>query len=219
MRWTVLIALKGLPEAKSRLAAASPGPDEHGALVAAIRTDTVAAAARADGVARVVLVADRPGLLPVPSHVDGVSTVVQHSPGLNGALRDGADLAAARWPDDGIVALVGDLPALRPSDLGAVLAAAEHHERAYVVDAAGSGTTLLAAHPGAALRPEFGPGSAARHGVHAVALAAADRLRCDVDTAEDLEAALALGVGPATAALLGAHASTPCSSPSGIVAP
>ena len=217
----MLIAVKGLPEAKSRLLPASADPIAHGALVEAIRADTVAATIRAAGVGRVVLVADRAGVHPLPAETDGVSVIVQRSPGLNGALRDGAELAVARWPHDGVAALVGDLPALRPAELGVVLAAAENHEQAFVADAAGTGTTLLTARPGSTLRPEFGLGSADRHRAHATLLAAGDGLRHDVDTAEDLAAAWAVGVGPSTAAAIGAVPAlpvAPCSSGTGIVA-
>jgi 2-phospho-L-lactate guanylyltransferase len=62
---------------------------------------------------------------------------------------------------------------------------------------------MLAVRPGTPLRPAFGPGSAARHVADAVTLDAAPGLRCDVDTAADLQAAAELGVGPATAAALG----------------
>ena len=69
-------------------------------------------------------------------------------------------------------------------------------------DAAGTGTTLLTARPGVALAPAFGVGSAARHAADSVALEGGGGLRNDVDTAADLVAAGALGLGAATAAAL-----------------
>jgi 2-phospho-L-lactate guanylyltransferase len=191
--WTVVLPAKALPVAKSRLLPASGDPVAHRRLVEAIRADTMAAATAAEGVARVLVVTDRPGQ---------PGALVQVRPGLNAALAEAAELAARRWPLDGIAAIVGDLPALRAGDLAAALAAAGEHRRAYVPDAAGTGTTLLAAAPGEPLQPAFGPGSAARHGVDAVRLAAGASLRSDVDTADDLHAAAALGLGPATAAVL-----------------
>jgi 2-phospho-L-lactate guanylyltransferase len=129
-------------------------------------------------------------------------TIRQGRAGLNGALDDGADYAAGRWPDDGVAALVGDLPALRPEELGAALDAAAAHPEAFVRDADGTGTTLLTA-AGAALRPRFGPGSARAHADDgAVPLSGTwPGLLRDVDTEADLRAALALGTGPRTAAL------------------
>ncbi len=190
--WTVLVPLKALPAAKSRLAASVPA-HWHPELVAAIRADTLRAVDAATAVARVLIVAD----------VEGVAegALVQSSPGLNGALRDGAEFARQHWAADGVAALVGDLPALHGEDLDAALAAAATHLRAYVADATGAGTTLLTAAPGVVLNPRFGAGSARRHAQHCVPLDAAAGLRNDVDSAADLAAAMTLGVGPATSAL------------------
>jgi 2-phospho-L-lactate guanylyltransferase len=72
----------------------------------------------------------------------------------------------------------------------------------FVPDAAGVGTTLYAAPPGAQFRPMFGGASRARHaaaGAAELALDGIDGLRQDVDTPDDLRAAVALGVGPRTA--------------------
>lgn len=74
-----------------------------------------------------------------------------------------------------------------------------------MIDHAGTGTAaLLVRDPQAPLDPRFGAGSARRHvAAGAVALAGAwPGLRLDVDTAEDLAAAAALGTGPATRAAL-----------------
>ena len=193
MRWTVIIPAKALPEAKSRLLSASPDADAHQRLVEAIRDDTMAAAAAAAGTARVLVVADTQ---------DVPGAFVQTGPGLNAALAEAAEHAARTWPDEGIAALVGDLPALRPGDLTAALADAALHPRSFVPDAQGTGTTLLAVLPGTALAPAFGIGSAARHAEGAAELDAAAGLRQDVDTADDLRAAVRLGLGPATTAAL-----------------
>ena len=195
LAWVVLVPMRALPGAKSRLIDAADDTLGHVRLVAAIRSDTLAAASAAAGVAVVVPVVDAPG-------VTELASFVQAQPGLNGGLAEAARWAAQRWPGYGLAVLVGDLPALRPQDLGAALAAAAEQPHAFVADAPGTGTTLLTAAPGALLNPEFGPGSAARHARAGVHLPAAAGLRADVDTAEDLRAALRLGIGPATAAVL-----------------
>jgi 2-phospho-L-lactate guanylyltransferase len=77
-----------------------------------------------------------------------------------------------------------------------------------VPDADGSGTVLLAAPNAGDLRPAFGAGSAAAHVARGALRVDLDlpRLRCDVDTADDLRRAQELGVGPHTARALGALA-------------
>ena len=213
MRWTVVIPVKGLPAAKSRLLPASVDAAAHRRLVEAIRADTVAAARNADPVARVVLVSDR---------ADGSAhpeMLVQTRPGLNAALEEAAAQARRSWPADGIAALVGDLPALRPEELAAALVAAADYPRAHVPDAAGTGTTLLTARPGIALRPAFGPGSAARHGHDSVAIAGRPGLRRDVDTAADLVEAGELGLGLATSAALTSSSAPQQCAGGGIVRP
>jgi 2-phospho-L-lactate guanylyltransferase len=202
MMWTVLVPLRALPSAKSRLASTVPG-ELFEPLVHAIREDTLDAVRAAAPVARVVVVADAPG--------PGVA-LVQSTPGLNGALRDGAAHARRHWPGDGVAALVGDLPAVRAPELAEALDDAARHPSAFVADQSGTGTTLLTARPGATLNPRFGPGSAARHAAGAVEIPAGPGLRHDVDTAADLLAAALVGLGPRTAALIDRDGTLPRSS-------
>jgi 2-phospho-L-lactate guanylyltransferase len=203
VRWTVLIPVKSLPEAKSRLAGASADAEAHHRLVRAIRADTLSAVRASAGVARLVLVLDRPGRTDGSEPAFGSElTFVQSAPGLNAALAEAAADALTRWPHDAIAALVGDLPALRPDELAEALTAAARLPRAFVADAAGTGTTLLTATPGHPLAPQFGAGSATRHANGAAAIEAGPGLRCDVDTDEDLQAATVLGLGTDTAGVL-----------------
>ena len=196
MRWTVVIPVKALPAAKSRLTPATADPAAHRRLVEAIRADTIDAVLAAPGVARVLLVADRPDGAPLRP----LETLVQTRPGLNGAIRDAAEHAARHWPADGFAVLVGDLPALRPDELADALTVAAP-AGGFVRDAAGPGTPMLATPPGHAPQPRFGAGSAAAHASGVAELAAGPGLRLDVDTADDLDAATTLGLGPATSAV------------------
>lgn len=132
---------------------------------------------------------------------DAEHLVVQRSPGLNGAVRDGAEHARRLWPADGVAALVGDLPALRPGDLAQTLRMAAQTPTGYVPDASGLGTTLITAQPGSRLNPQFGARSATRHIEHATVLDAGASLRCDVDTTEDLATAALLGLRQHTASI------------------
>ena len=197
MRWTLLIPLKALPAAKSRLVG-DLEPATHADLVEAIRADTLSAVRAAEGVARTVVVTDQPGVF------EADLVIVQRASGLNGGLAEAATEVARRWPEDGIAAIVGDLPALTSGHLDQALDMASAHPRSFVPDAPGTGTTLLAAAPGVELVPEFGTGSAGRHRLVAAELPAGPTLRADVDTADDLAAARALGLGPRTSAVVDA---------------
>ncbi len=67
-----------------------------------------------------------------------------------------------------------------------------------MADAAGSGTTLYTAKPGAPFRPRFGPQSRMRHreaGAVELDLPGIPGLRRDVDTLADLREAEQLGLG------------------------
>jgi 2-phospho-L-lactate guanylyltransferase len=137
--------------------------------------------------------------------------IVPDSPaaGLNAALAHGAEVVRAARPAAAVAALNADLPALRTAELARALAAASVFTRAFLTDAAGIGTTLLCARPGAELRPAFGGPSRLAHlasGATEIMSGGLDSVRQDVDTGEDLAAALALGVGRHTADRLAAGA-------------
>jgi 2-phospho-L-lactate guanylyltransferase len=202
--WTVVVPVKLLDEAKTRLDRA-----DRAEVALAVARDTVAAAAACTVVEAVLVVTDDPR---AAQAVDGTAEVVADEPdrGLNPALVHGAQVAAQRHPGTGVAALAADLPALRPDELARALAAADEAGVAVVADAAGDGTVFLAATAGRSLEPRFGPDSRAAH-VAAGALDVTDRLgdsvpglRRDVDTLADLRAAASLGVGPATRSLLAA---------------
>lgn len=175
-------------------------------LAAAFATDTVSACLRADGVVAVVVVTEDAGLAATLTALGAETCGDGPVPGLNPALRHGAAVAAGRWPDAVPVALLADLPALRPDDLTSALAQIARRAgdaASYVADAEGTGTTLYAA-PYDAFAPRFGVDSAAAHAASgAVPVEGAlSTLRRDVDDADGLWAAVALGVGAATRELL-----------------
>ena len=202
LTWSLVVPVKVLARAKSRLAAAA-GPHRP-ALALAMAADTVAAALACPDVARVLAVTDDPQAAQALADLGALVVSDEPDQGLNPALRHGAAVAASRWPAAGIAALAADLPALRPAELGLGLRAAARWEHAFVPDAAGSGTTLYAARPGVEFRPRFGPRSAQQHraaGAVELGLAGLASLRRDVDGPTDLRAASALGVGPRTAAV------------------
>jgi 2-phospho-L-lactate guanylyltransferase len=209
--WTVVIPVKGTPDAKSRLGA-SP------ALARAIALDTVAAAASVPELACPEEVAWRPSRRVEGAHV-GLDVIVVTSPS---AAPDFESLGATVIPDtatnlnsaialgiaaagDGPVAvLLGDLPALQPAELAAALKLAAGHPLAMVPDADNTGTVLITALRAADHAPAFGVDSRTLHraaGYVELDLPADSGLRRDVDTPSQL-AELASRLTPHTRALL-----------------
>lgn len=213
--WTVVLPVKVLARAKSRLAVLAGA--RRSELALALASDTVCAVLDCPDVAHVLVVTS--DLVAGPRLAALGARVVGDEPGggLNAALVHGAAVAKRVWPASGIAALAADLPALRPAELSRALRGAANGAwvngavtgagvAAFVADAAGVGTTMYAVPPGTAFRPRFGGASRARHtagGGHELDLPDIPGLRRDVDTPEDLRAAVALGVGARTASLAG----------------
>ena len=207
-RVDLVVPVKPLHRAKSRLRTGGGDDAAHAALALALAHDTVAAVRGARGVRRLLVVSSDP-VVAAELAALGVEVAPDAGGGLNAALRHGAALLRARDPRSAVGALQADLPALRPAELDAALTAARvifatGGARAFCADAAGTGTTLLVAAPGVALAPAFGVDSAARHrAAGAVPLEGAvpgawPGLRRDVDTRDDLRVAAELGLGPQT---------------------
>ncbi|MEU2926525.1 2-phospho-L-lactate guanylyltransferase [Streptomyces sp. NPDC007251] len=211
MQWTLVIPLKPLSRAKSRLSDTAADGVRPG-LALAFAQDTVSAALACGAVADVAVVTDDE--LAARELAALGARIVPDAPanGLNAALAHGAAVVRESRPRAPVAALNADLPALRPAELAVVLSAAAHFPRAFLADAAGVGTTLLAAGPEGELQPDFGADSRSRHrasGATELLLSGVDSVRQDVDTGDDLRAALALGVGPYTAAVSAGLLSAP----------
>ncbi len=202
-RWCLVVPVKLLAHAKTRLAEFAGAHRE--ALALAFAADTLTAAVRSPAVAAVYVVTDDPVARAVLGGLGAVVVADEPDAGLNPALAHGGRLAARRQPECGIGALSADLPALRPTELTLALALASAYPSAVVADAAGSGTTLYVARAGAVFVPAFGPASLREHvagGAHPLGDAGLRSLRRDVDTPADLADALDMGVGPHTAAVV-----------------
>ncbi|MEU6537610.1 2-phospho-L-lactate guanylyltransferase [Streptomyces sp. NPDC047000] len=203
MQWTLVVPLKALARAKSRLAD-TVGDGVRPGLALAFAQDTVAAALACPAVRDVVVVTDDARAGRELTALGAAVVADEPGGGLNTALTHAAAAVRAARPESALAALNADLPALRPVELARVLEAAAQFPRAFLADAAGIGTTLLTAAPGRELRPAFGADSRALHsasGAVELRLAAVESVRQDVDTGDDLRAALALGLGPRTAAV------------------
>ncbi len=205
--WQVVVPVKGGGAAKSRLRT-PPGAD-RAALARAIAIDTVTAAAAVVGARQVWVVTRSAALAPILRALE-VRLIPDPGLGLDAAVLAGAQ-AAGRTGSDAVAALLGDLPALRPADLGEALRVAAAYPRAFVPDHAGTGTVLLTATRGEALRAAFGPGSAARHEAAGHRRLDLDlpSLRLDVDDSESLDAASRLGLGAATSQVLDGRPARP----------
>ncbi|MGB3763331.1 MAG: 2-phospho-L-lactate guanylyltransferase [Ornithinimicrobium sp.] len=196
--WQVVVPVKRTEYAKTRL---QPPPElSRQVLAEAMALDTLLAAVQAVGAEHVLVVSSDPGVVRGAQSM-GMASLPDPGRGLNEAISAGL---LAR-PSQRHAVLLGDLPALRPSELTRALDACARHPVAMVPDHSGTGTALLTG-SGTPLRPAFGRDSARRHqeGLGAVALhPSAPGLRRDVDDAHDLDRARALGVGRHTLAALG----------------
>src|SRR5690606_32503797 len=115
--------------------------------------DTVRAAVACPVVASVVVVTDDETVAAAVTALGARCVPDRPAAGLNPALVHGAAGVPGDW---GRAALTADLPALRPSELAEALRQASGDGPAFVADAAGTGTTLLAAPPGTRFEPRFG---------------------------------------------------------------
>lgn len=197
--YVVLVPVKPPALGKSRLGGSlGLGDLDRRDLAAAMALDTVEACRAATLVAEVLAVTDDAGFSAELAGI-GCHTIPDGaSEDLNGTLRQAAADAHRRWPDLVPVAILGDLPALRPAELDEALGSVEPGRPAYVADADGSGTTLYTAGY-EEFAPRFGPGSAAAHeAVAAEVTGALPGLRRDVDDLADLQQARRLGLGPRT---------------------
>jgi 2-phospho-L-lactate guanylyltransferase len=201
--WTVALPLKRLARAKTRMLLP---PDVRASVALAMALDTAAAALGSPVVSSVLVIC---GADAAPAFEElGCRVLLDRGDGgLNEVLLEAWEHARTVAPRTAFASLVADLPGLRPQHLTAALVEAGRHERSFVPDAAGTGTTLLAVLPGAVYAPSYGTASARRHGLAGatpLSLPAGSPLRRDVDTLTDLGGASESGVGPRTVRLIGA---------------
>ena len=204
----VIIAVKRLAVAKTRLSQLFPGAARE-RVVLAMLVDTIAAARAVPDVTSVTVVTPDRDAAAAARELGAVvvddPTPPRHPDPLNNAVREaGHTVGAAAGGAVNIAVVQGDLPALRADELSRALGAARAHPRSFVADRHGTGTAALFAF-GVPLDPRFGARSAARHrDAGAVELSGTwPGLRCDIDTPDDLDEACRLGIGPATSDAIG----------------
>src|ERR1700733_7393336 len=197
LRWSLVIPVKVLALAKSRLTGLPGG--RRAELALAMAADAVTAASACPAVDSVIVGT-------AGAELSGLGALVlpdEPGDGLNPALAFGAAYSDERWPGRGRAGMAADLPALGAAELARALGEAAQARQAFVADAEGTGTTLYTAGPGVAFSPRFGPGSREAHrsaGAVELVLPGIDGLRRDVDTIADLRDAARIGLGPHTSA-------------------
>ena len=204
--WTVVIPVKVLSAAKSRMATVTPATSE---LAFAFFQDTLEAALASTAVGEVV-VATADDRVRVTAQGRGCTIVsdIDH-PGINAAVRQAV---AQRSGRGGVAIVVSDLPAVTADALTSVLSAASEHPTSFLADADGTGTTMWMSCDGTDIDPRFGVASRAVHAdggavdliAESPAMAAPwASARRDVDTDTALADAIAMGVGRHTADAVG----------------
>jgi len=184
-RSTIVVPIKPLPAAKTRLRGAVPA-FAHADLVLAMAQDTVTAALACRAVGRVLVVCDDQRVAAALTALGADCVPDVPAAGLNPAIVYGAAQV-----DGDVAALTADLPALRPEELEEAL---DEGGRCFVPDMEGTGTVLLIGRP---LDPHFGVGSAEAH--ERSGARRLDKnwpgLRRDIDTLADLQQGRQLGLG------------------------
>ncbi|MEJ7832314.1 MAG: 2-phospho-L-lactate guanylyltransferase [Nocardioides sp.] len=195
--YVAVVPVKPPALGKSRLLGLSDA--QRRALARAFALDTVAACLATPAVVATLVATDDAAFARDFAALGCATIPDGDSNGLNAALRQAVADARRRWPDHTPAALCADLPALRPEDLSAALAAVRPGGASFVADAEGKGTTLYTA-PFDHFVPLFGVESRLAH-LAAGALEVAGgfaTLRRDVDDLDGLRQALFLGVGRET---------------------
>ena len=207
IRWAIVLPIKALTGAKTRLLPA--GDPARPELALAFLQDVLSALGDSAAVAQVTVVTDDADVQQVASEANHLWAPESPHRGLNEAALFGASLTP---PELGIAIVAGDLPCLTGEVIDFVLRYAGIYERSFVADTQGIGTTMLMSHTIAGCTPAFGARSRAHHAALGyVELGLSEnpserhrlaRVHRDVDTQVDLWDAIRIGVGPATESAL-----------------
>ena len=203
MRTAAILPVKRFSAAKQRLGA-SVGEKARAELARAMVADVLGALARAPSLQLLIVVTDEPSVAVAARGQGALVLADTADAGQSAAVEIGVRHALA----EGIARVLcvpGDCPALDPRELERLLRpgsgsregrsrATSRAEVVILPDRHGTGTNGLLLTPPDAIRPSFGPGSAARHRALARAAGASWRferlpsLLLDIDTGEDLAA-------------------------------
>jgi 2-phospho-L-lactate/phosphoenolpyruvate guanylyltransferase len=220
--WSVVIPVKGTSNSKTRFA-----PGDNSGLAVAMALDSVGAALAADGVDEVIVVTSaadafrHTGAIVVADHHAGLNAAIEAGLAAVGVRHDAQPSGSAAAPSPAAASdlalgrnravLLGDVPALRPAELGAALKEALGHPLSMVADSDGTGTTLATATSGHRHVLAFGPGSREAHVAAGYTELSGDwpGLSRDVDSQSHLDVLAQMGMlGEHTSAYLQFNAPT-----------
>jgi 2-phospho-L-lactate guanylyltransferase len=203
-KFTAIIPVKPSSLAKSRIDL----PAHNRSLLArAFASDVLTAVGSSDLIDAILIITARDDLAEQARRHHAV--ILRDRPllardGLNSAIGIGGHWASSRREKNPVVVVPSDLPCLTSALLDETLRLMRGDGSAFVPDRSGSGTTLLSASTPRLLLPSYGPGSRRRHAQLGATCVddVVPHARHDVDTLDDLAAALPLGVGQQTQAAL-----------------
>jgi len=189
-----VLPVKRLRSAKQRLADALPTGTRR-ALAEAMVTDVLIALRRASRLDAVLVVSGDEQVTALASGYDALDVITDRSDSGHDAAAQLGMRAARERGADRVLLVPGDVPALDPTEIDALLARPERAPEVVIIpDRHTSGTNGLLLTGPEVIAPAFGPGSRVRH----ADLSAAAGARCevcelpslalDVDSGEDLEA-------------------------------
>lgn len=185
--WTAVVPIRDFHTGKSRLRGYLPDRIVN-QVARQLAKRTIAELQDCRAIRRILVVSDvdlSEGLVE-----EGVDHLVQRPGGrLNAAVREGLIAARAHRMDSPILVTHADLPYVTGSEYTNLIRKLNAiGEDTYVPDRTGTGTTMLALHPGSTRCPSFGSGSGPRHEEHGfrrIELSQDSGLRNDLDTITD----------------------------------
>jgi len=207
MSCDVVVAVRGGPDAKSRLASRLTA-DQREALVAAMLADMLDVLAVCPSVDRVYVATPTPALARIAARAGAVVVLEHRSGDLNGAFERARRRIAASEPEATVMLLPGDLPRLDAAEVEACLAAAGDGRLVLAPASADGGTGALVLRADAPLSLAFGVGSFDKHLAAAQDLdlsaevVRAPGLGFDLDRPADIDALVAQPGGGRTVTLL-----------------
>ena len=216
MRTAAILPVKRFGAAKQRLGA-SVGEKTRAELARAMVADVLGALAGSASLQLLIVVTDEPSVAVAARGQGALVLADTADTGQSAAVEIGVRHALAEGIER-VLCVPGDCPALDPRELERLLrpgrGGSEGRSRGaakadvvIVPDRHGTGTNGLLLTPPDAIRPSFGPGSAARHRALARAAKASWRferlpsLLLDIDTGEDLAALCERLAGTSSAAM------------------